>query len=151
MAEQAQQSHGLSEAQLRAAARFVLSLQEACRAASMLSKLLSGSEMEQVAELAGALSSLTEDMQRTYASALSGVAWREAQLGETEAWGLFDSDDLSAEQPFPIATFESETDARGFAFLKAFVDAPVVRLCKVRGSVQLDVAPNDATVAEVMR
>lgn len=68
--------------------------------------------------------------------------FREVQLSETEAWALVDKDDLSAEQPFPIAVFDSEDDAKGFALLKKFIDAPVVRLCRVRGSLLVDVAPN---------
>ncbi|MBN1208970.1 MAG: hypothetical protein JXB05_29195 [Myxococcaceae bacterium] len=68
---------------------------------------------------------------------------REVALGEAKAWGVFDAADIeAAEEPIPFATFDSETDARGWALLKAFLDTPVIRLCRVRGTVAVDVAPS---------
>lgn len=64
-------------------------------------------------------------------------------LGEVEAWGVFDKDDLEHPEPMPFATFESEVEARGYLLLAVSgVITPAIRLCKVRGTVSVDVAPN---------
>lgn len=72
----------------------------------------------------------------------------ELQLGESEAWGIFDREDLEGEQPVPLATFESPEEAQGFLLLAAggACISPVIRLCKVSGTVSLDVAPNLAVL-----